>query len=211
MEDVVSSIAWGRYQRLMTCAQARGKLDGYVEMHHILPRSHGGSDTKSNLVALTAREHYLAHWLLWRALRTPQMVDTRGMRMRSRDYAEAKESFSNNHPLKEPTNREAQRARMIGNKFPQEVLDRMSKSLSGRPPWLNGRVRPGSVPYDQWQRAGELYGRWLESGKMSVRKFSYFIGEEHNMTLENMIKKFRAGWVPTEDQEWLDWRRELEQ
>lgn len=40
------------------------KSDAYCETHHILPKSLGGSDEKSNLVNLTAREHYLAHALL---------------------------------------------------------------------------------------------------------------------------------------------------
>lgn len=37
---------------------------GYTESHHILPRSLGGTDDKSNLVNLTAREHYICHLLL---------------------------------------------------------------------------------------------------------------------------------------------------
>jgi hypothetical protein len=37
---------------------------GYTERHHILPKSLGGSNDRSNLVALTAREHYLCHLLL---------------------------------------------------------------------------------------------------------------------------------------------------
>lgn len=36
----------------------------YFESHHIIPRSMGGSDDNSNLVLLTAREHYVAHRLL---------------------------------------------------------------------------------------------------------------------------------------------------
>lgn len=36
----------------------------YSETHHIVPRCLGGSDDKSNLVVLTAREHFLAHYLL---------------------------------------------------------------------------------------------------------------------------------------------------
>lgn len=38
----------------------------YTECHHIIPRSLGGSDDKDNLVRLTAREHYIAHLLLWK-------------------------------------------------------------------------------------------------------------------------------------------------
>ena len=39
-------------------------LDGYKEIHHIIPRSIGGTDKKNNLVALTARQHFIAHLLL---------------------------------------------------------------------------------------------------------------------------------------------------
>lgn len=37
---------------------------GYTEKHHILPKSLGGSDNKDNLVALTAKEHFICHLLL---------------------------------------------------------------------------------------------------------------------------------------------------
>lgn len=38
--------------------------DTYYERHHIIPKSLGGDNSKSNLVLLTAREHFLVHWLL---------------------------------------------------------------------------------------------------------------------------------------------------
>ena len=40
------------------------KIKGYLEKHHILPRSLGGSDNKDNLVELTAKEHFIVHMLL---------------------------------------------------------------------------------------------------------------------------------------------------
>jgi hypothetical protein len=39
-------------------------FDGYGEIHHIVPRSLGGSDDRINLIRLTAREHFLCHLLL---------------------------------------------------------------------------------------------------------------------------------------------------
>jgi hypothetical protein len=38
--------------------------EGYTELHHIIPQSMGGSNDKENLVELTAREHFICHWLL---------------------------------------------------------------------------------------------------------------------------------------------------
>jgi len=36
----------------------------YTELHHILPRSLGGSNNIDNIAVLTAREHYICHYLL---------------------------------------------------------------------------------------------------------------------------------------------------
>lgn len=44
--------------------QSNRKLKGYFEVHHIIPKCLGGSNEKSNLVELTAKEHFLAHFLL---------------------------------------------------------------------------------------------------------------------------------------------------
>ena len=37
---------------------------GYTEVHHIIPKSFGGSNRKENLVRFSAREHFICHWLL---------------------------------------------------------------------------------------------------------------------------------------------------
>lgn len=37
---------------------------GYVERHHITPRSHGGSDAPDNIIELSAGDHFFAHLLL---------------------------------------------------------------------------------------------------------------------------------------------------
>jgi hypothetical protein len=52
------------YSKLIANAKIRVCVNGYVERHHILPKALGGSDDSSNIVALTAREHFIAHFLL---------------------------------------------------------------------------------------------------------------------------------------------------
>jgi hypothetical protein len=51
------------HDNIITKAKNR-TLEGYKEIHHILPRCLGGKDKKSNLVALTAKEHFIIHILL---------------------------------------------------------------------------------------------------------------------------------------------------
>jgi len=48
--------------------------NGYVENHHILPKSMGGTDDKNNLVGLTGREHWIAHLLLWKIHKNSQCL-----------------------------------------------------------------------------------------------------------------------------------------
>jgi hypothetical protein len=51
------------YNQIIERAQRR-QLEGYVEKHHLIPRCLEGSDSKDNIVQLTAREHFLCHMLL---------------------------------------------------------------------------------------------------------------------------------------------------
>jgi len=51
------------YYNIVDAARSRA-LEGYSENHHILPKCLGGTNDKNNLVRLTAREHFLCHWLL---------------------------------------------------------------------------------------------------------------------------------------------------
>ena len=56
-----------KYKQWYTNITERAKnrvLETYTESHHIVPRSLGGGDEPNNLVNLTAREHFVCHWLL---------------------------------------------------------------------------------------------------------------------------------------------------
>lgn len=56
------------YNKLIQTRQPllRQKSTGIYESHHILPKSLGGTNDKSNLILLTPKEHYIAHWLLYK-------------------------------------------------------------------------------------------------------------------------------------------------
>lgn len=55
------------YEQLVNKAKNRTLSgDVYTETHHIVPHCISQDNSKDNLVVLTAREHYIAHLLLWR-------------------------------------------------------------------------------------------------------------------------------------------------
>jgi hypothetical protein len=58
---------YNRYVRFINRLKGQS-VDDYAEVHHIVPRSLGGSDDADNLIRLTARQHFIAHWMLARAL-----------------------------------------------------------------------------------------------------------------------------------------------
>jgi hypothetical protein len=51
------------YYQIVDRAKAR-IIDCYVERHHIIPKSLGGTNEIGNLVNLTAKEHFICHLLL---------------------------------------------------------------------------------------------------------------------------------------------------
>lgn len=52
------------YNQIIDRAKKRDIINEYTEMHHIIPRCIGGIDTNDNIIRLTGREHFIAHWLL---------------------------------------------------------------------------------------------------------------------------------------------------
>jgi hypothetical protein len=131
------------YAELILRAQNR-KLDKntYVEKHHIIPRSFGGTNSNSNLVKLTAKEHYIAHALLWKmkflpedhskmsyALRmmvfgTGNKKQLRNYKCHSRLYQSVRIEFSQNHS-KHMT---GENNPFFGKTHSSEVMDKIKKT-----------------------------------------------------------------------------------
>lgn len=65
------------YRKIYNDIIERRKYDipnGYIERHHIIPRSLGGNDDSDNIVRLTAREHFICHYLLIK-MQTPDTLE----------------------------------------------------------------------------------------------------------------------------------------
>lgn len=100
------------YRRIVERGQVREPIKGeYYETHHIVPKCMGGGEEMENLTALTAREHFISHWLLARIYPSHQGITYSFWSMcvhtfgdfgeryipSSRAYEEAREFFSKNH------------------------------------------------------------------------------------------------------------------
>jgi len=157
------------YKNLVLTRINRGLKEGeYYERHHIKPECIGGDNGIDNLVTLTAREHYLAHWLLvkiypheWR-LRFAfyQMSKTNGKNRRvisSRQFERAKfhmaegarmRAASGYNPGRSEASRKKASARMNSDQNP----------LRGKPE-KNPTARPHRVVFDDGTEKVYQYGK----------------------------------------------------
>jgi hypothetical protein len=135
------------YSNLIAKCKARPAFEGYSETHHIVPKSLGGHKTDpSNLVVLTAREHFIAHFLLAKMHGGTQWLSINRMRgndgfyINSRLYEIARREIA-----KETSKRfagkpktEEQRAKMsasaIGKKKSPESIEKTRQANIGRKP-----------------------------------------------------------------------------
>lgn len=132
------------YNKIIERAKSRGLnkkiLDGYFECHHIIARCQGGTNVRSNLVLLTGREHYLAHYLLWKCNKENYSLH----------LAFHKIAFSNkinqNRYKAKLTSKEYEKIRIAhsellkGHKHSNETLLKIGKKSKGRIPWNKGKT-----------------------------------------------------------------------
>ena len=222
------------YDNLVKRGQER-ILKEYSEKHHIIPRCLGGTDEVTNLVSLTPEEHYLCHLLLVkiysndiRLVRAAMFMtaSTTTQKRNNKAYGWLKRQYSEymrgpNNPQKlNPRSGERHHTfnRKIEFNFSEEGRKVLSEKMTGEKNPISG-VKPWNHPrathYSKsvWKQAGELYTLWTENGKPSYSKLYYLMNEKCYTNESkvigpymNMIKYFRNGWVPDQDNEWKEFR-----
>lgn len=105
------------YENIINTAKTRNFVFEYGEKHHIIPRCLGGDNKKQNIVKLTAKEHFICHYLLvkiypnnekifyafWGMCNQKNKKVKRDYKISSRLYEKARKQFSEkfsgeNHP-----------------------------------------------------------------------------------------------------------------
>ena len=147
----MSSLQLNRYHKFIDRLRNQ-VVDGYCEKHHILPRSLGGSDDSSNIICLTVRQHYIAHWMLWKAYGGAMAVafdymsgiKRYGSRLPSRIVEALKADVSkriSERPVSKETRQKQSQAK-LGKKLTPEHIEKVRKTRIGKkmPPEFGKKV-----------------------------------------------------------------------
>lgn len=215
------------YIKLMCKAKIRNwnknSAPVYVEAHHIFPKSIFGDN--NGTVCLTAREHYIAHALLYKGFITRygiknlntkkmryawwQMSNTRNY-CNSTLYERLRLEFSKMQKEKKYSE-ESKKKRSLaytgennpnwGKITPEEVKKKISNTLRGKKPW---EAPPGKLNMNIWKRAEELHDIWIKNNKPGSWIFAKYTQFSHS-NLNYIHKKFKKGWVPHLDNDYQNW------
>lgn len=191
------------YQDIITRAKSEGRIKGqatYYELHHIVPRSMGGSDDSDNLVLLTGREHFICHLILARmhpdksiahaAFKMACVNDGRYGTITSRIY----ESLRIIHAKRVSGDEEAARKKSLASKgrkqsenhviarttsrkengkewHSKETLKKISESRLGQEGYWKGKTLPKESIEKRKQTMRETGGwEWTEERRDAQRK-----------------------------------------
>jgi hypothetical protein len=159
------------YNELCTRSLTRKWQKYTYEKHHIIPKSLGGSDIKSNLAILTPREHALAHLLLVKFLtgkhRAKMIFAIKSMlsyrnqhrqQLTTKQYATLKETYQN---LSSTPEYSAWRSEITRNQWTPER--KLAVAAKAREQWATGIKREvfGSEEY-RLKKSMQMKQRWQD-------------------------------------------------
>lgn len=147
----------------------------YYELHHIVPKSLGGGNSEENTVLLTAREHFLAHLLLYNHYRKEGGIFFRKMAfalvsMFSRKSKHDLRFTSNTYALL----REAARENKLGIKIENTENYRKKKSETHRESIRQARLKApprSQETREKLRQAAKLSNKFPLNYKKSICPF----------------------------------------
>jgi hypothetical protein len=168
--------------------------EGYYEVHHIIPRCMGGGDERENLTTLTAREHFIAHWLLarvypdhqgigfsfWAMCNQKGATGKRDYKVSSRTYAEAKEKYSSENSKRQK--------KMWQDPEYRERQSRIQKEIFNRPEY---RERSSARERERYEDPEYREKQLIHS----VREKERWQDPEHRKT---RIERMKEAWSKSE-------------
>ena len=178
------------YNRIVERATNRDVL-GYVEKHHIIPKCLGGDNKKSNIVSLTAKEHYICHKLLCEIYPNESKLKYAFWRMcnvanneyQERNYKVSAKVYSRIKSeirlitSKRTKNYSVEMRKLIGEK--------VSKKLKGRPSGKKGISKP---EHSEWMKENNPF-RGKTHSEEHIQKLREVNSEPKSEEHKNNISK----------------------
>lgn len=165
---------------------------GYTEKHHIIPRSLTGTDDDSNIVKLTAREHFVCHLLLTKMVTghyqdlmkfaVGKFIQTAPGQQRaftSWEYKKIRETISQVR---------------TGKSHTDDTKKKMSDKAKGRIPWNKGIKQGPHSEESNKRRSTTLQGRTRSEEfcqKVSEGKKGHNAGMTGKKHSEETLQKMR--------------------
>jgi hypothetical protein len=169
-----------KYYRWYLGVTAKDDVSGVTEKHHRIPRSVGGTNEKSNLVRLTLRKHFLAHWLLTQCtegIDRKKMLKALGCMIGNRKAMISSWQYE----VARMAGREGQKGStppLKGKKHKPESLILMSKAHSGK---VLSEEHKQNISLSGMGHAVSDETR----GKISIKKIGVKLSEAHCISIGN--------------------------
>ena len=148
----------------------RSKTDTvYYEKHHYQPKSLGGTEISQNLVLLTAKEHFICHFLLYKHFKSVKNIISRDKmlaawnmmcciapdqkRFTSSSFKIAREKWAevmHKRVVAQETKNKISKT-LTGRKLPQEVIDKIIIANTGRKHSIKTKMK-----MSEWQTGRKL-------------------------------------------------------
>jgi len=123
------------YFSIIENAKLKNNKTGYMERHHIIPKSFGGNNTKNNLVCLTAKEHFVCHLLLTKMTNGENRYKMLHAFMLMKGQNDQQQRYINSKmfQLIKKEFGEMIRNKKIGTKQTQETKNKIRNAIKGKP------------------------------------------------------------------------------
>jgi len=173
------------YYQIIERARNRTLFE-YKEKHHIIPKSLNGPDESFNIVSLTAREHFICHWLLTKMVSGKRnqwkMINALGLMMWSENLNQERykvnsrtyEILKHKHSEYKSWANSGEKNGMFGRKWTEEQKEKIRKQNTGWQPTEEMREKI---------RKSRIGKTWSEEQKkiMGEKRKGKTVGEKNGM------------------------------